>query len=304
MKIIVTFIALLIVLASCQKEYTGEISKDEPAPVAVSGAFNAKINSVQWTADKSAGAVFSSEGNGHPRLLSISGLGTDKKAITIMVVDSGVHRYTLGSEALQEAAYIDSTVAGNSTYTTDLTDEEISGYVDITSINTTTKTMSGTFSFKAASDRDTSLTVDISEGSFTNIPYLDGAILPPSTSTDTFHVNINDSLFTAFSILGSTITFNNTMMVQGSDSSASKTVSINFPDSISPGSYSMDSFGYYGLYLDGNSSLGSVSGTLQILENNTTTKRIRGNFNFKAEDPTDPTTSANLTEGYFSVKYQ
>ncbi len=93
-------------------------------------------------------------------------------------------------------------------------------------------------------------------------------------------------------------------MVQGSDFAALKTVTMTLPDSITPGTYSMNGFEYYGIYLDGTNSLGSVSGTLKILEHNTATKRIRGNFNFKAESPLNTNIASSLTEGYFSVEYK
>ena len=162
-------------------------------------------------------------------------------------------------------------------------------------------TLSGTFSFKAGRETDNT-NVDITEGSFTDIPYIDGAFLPPSSSTDTFHVKVNNTLFTPFSISG--FVSDHTIMVQGSSAEALKNTTIKFPDDVAPGSYSMDSFGYYGLYMDGSTSFGSVSGTLEIIENDMTTKRIRGEFNFKGEDPINSSISADLTEGYFSVKYQ
>lgn len=303
MKNFIAALSLLVVLVSCQKEYTAEISTQNPGSANTPGSFKAKINSVQWTADKSVGAVFTTAGNGLPRLINISGLSNDKKIVIITLVDSGVHRYTMDNNSWQYSAYLDSTLPVVNPYTTVLVDDEIAGTVDITSIDTVAKTISGTFSFKALRDMDATA-INITEGSFTNIPYLAGAILPPSIATDTFRVKINDSLFTPYSISGNAIAFNHTIMAQGSDSAALKTVAITLPDNITAGSYSMDSFDYYGLYNNGESSLGSVSGTLKILEHNTATKRIRGNFDFKAENPIDPTIAASLTEGYFSVKYQ
>jgi hypothetical protein len=46
-----------------------------------------------------------------------------------------------------------------------------------------------------------------------------------------------------------------------------------------------------------------MTGTLTILSNNTTTRRIRGNFNFHAEALLNPLLNTELTEGYFSVSY-
>jgi hypothetical protein len=303
MKNLITVLSFLFVLVSCQKEYTAERSTENPGTVNTTGSFKAKINSVQWSGDKSAGAVFTTAGNGLPALINISGLGDDKKAIIITIVDSGVHRYTINNDSWQYAAYLDSTLPVINPYTTVLVDDEIAGIVDITSINTVAKTISGTFSFKASRDSDNA-EINITEGSFTDIPYKDGAILPPSVAADTFHVKIDGTLFTPYAISGNAILSNHTIMVQGSDSAALKTVALTMPDNITPGSYSMDGITYYGLYNNGDSSLGPVSGTLEILEHNTSTKRIRGKFDYKAESPVDPNIAASLTEGYFSVVYK
>lgn len=302
MKIIITALSLLIILVSCQKEYTAEIL-NEPQTGNTSGSFTAKIDSKQFVADKGAGAVFSNAGNGLPRLLNISGLSNDKKFITITLVDSGVHKYTLGDNFPQAGGYIDSTLPNTYAFTTLELHAEIGGTVDVTSINTVTKTISGTFSFTAYKEMD-STEVNITEGTFTNIPYIDGAILSPSASSDTFHVKVNDTLFTPYSISGFALASNHTIRLQGADSAVVKIVALTVPDTIAVGTYSMASVDYYGMYMDGTSSFGAVSGTLKILENNTATKRIRGSFDFKAEEPADASDSASLTEGYFSVKYQ
>jgi hypothetical protein len=47
----------------------------------------------------------------------------------------------------------------------------------------------------------------------------------------------------------------------------------------------------------------STSGTLEILENDPTTKRIRGNFQFQADEPLNPAIKNQITGGYFSVEY-
>jgi hypothetical protein len=64
-------------------------------------------------------------------------------------------------------------------------------------------------------------------------------------------------------------------------------------------------FTYTGIYSPViNSTFGSASGTLNILENDPAAGRIRGNFEFLATDPTfqDPKTY-QLSNGYFSVQY-
>lgn len=301
MKNLATALSLLLVFVSCQKEYLPQNLIENQGAGNTSGSFKARINSAEWTARQYA-VAFSTAGNGLPRLINISGISKDKKVISITLADSGVHHYTFGDNDFNGALYLDSTLP-NITFTTVLVDNENAGTADITAINTAEKTISGTFSFKALRETNTA-SINITEGTFTNIPYVDGAILPPSAATDTFHVKINDSLFTPNSISGNAIPFNHTLMIQGSNSTAVKTVAITVPDNITAGSYSMEGFTYFGLYNDSTNSLGSVSGTLKILEHNTAAKRIRGNFNFKAENVLDPNIAARISEGYFSVKYK
>jgi len=81
------------------------------------------------------------------------------------------------------------------------------------------------------------------------------------------------------------------------------------PLATTAGTYSLSFFGltYIGLYNPSpTASMYSDSGSLIILENNTTTKRLRGNFNFVAKTmPGGPVLAdVNITEGYFSVTYK
>lgn len=62
--------------------------------------------------------------------------------------------------------------------------------------------------------------------------------------------------------------------------------------------------GLYNPDLDPSHSKASFSGILTIVEHNTATKRIRGNFSFRGEELLNPGNFADLTNGNFSVKYQ
>jgi hypothetical protein len=93
------------------------------------------------------------------------------------------------------------------------------------------------------------------------------------------------------------------------DNSNDKGIGLSFPLNITPGSYTLDfwQLTHIGQYFpddDPDNGQVSVSGTLQVLEHNTSTKRIRANFNFRAENMLDPSISTQISEGYFSVKYQ
>lgn len=296
-----TAITTLFLFQSCQKE----ISFDDDNNI-VTGDFRAKIEGSQWVANKGAGA---SRMQG---LINISGYSTDKKYITITLADSGVHRYTLSEATMNAAAYIDSTLPNPIAFTTNqgTYPTESGGEVNITSIDTANKKMSGTFSFKVFRMMD-GLGRNITEGSFTNLSYT--TTLPPANATDTFKVKISGTQWnppTIFAVKAPAVPpLPATIAVSGTDATASKVVGLIFPADIIPGSYTLDFFGgtYIGQYNPNSNpqnSQASVSGTLQIISHNTSTKRIRGNFNFRSEELLNPLAFTLLTEGYFSVTYQ
>lgn len=313
MKSLFFALSVLLVFASCQKEITGEIiTSSESAGStgstnSTSGNMQAKIDGTLWVANKGAGASFSTAANGLPALLNISGVSTDNKIFTITVVDSGVHVYTLNDNVMAAGAFIDSSSSNPFAFATNQGPAGVTaGTVSVTSIDKVKKTISGTFSFKVYRQMD-STQKTITEGSFTDLPYVDGSnVLPPAAATDTFTVKIDGTLFKPVHISGTALPIMNTLSIQGSDSLVVKTVAVNFPTNTPPGTYTLDLFGgtYIGQYNDGTNSLGSSSGTLEIIEHNTTTKRIRGKFSFKADYLLNPAITAQLSEGYFSVKYQ
>lgn len=295
---------LLLCLAACQREVS-EDDLEPTAPTAPSGSFTAKINGVPWTADVAAAATFAPGSNGIPDLISIVGKGSDKKLITITLADSGVHTYTLSDEVLNVAAFQDSSLPSAYVFTTNQGPEQPSGTVRLTAINTDKKTVSGTFRFNVYRAFDNNGRT-ITEGVFTDIPYIEGTGQPPASANDTFTVKIDGTPFVPFTISGFSVALTNSIIVQGGTEDGSKNVGITFPDSITPGAYTLDVFGatHLALYNTGTGALASLSGTLQLLEHNKTTKRVRGKFSFKGEDVTNVLAPAQLTDGYFAVTYQ
>jgi hypothetical protein len=170
--------------------------------------------------------------------------------------------------------------------------------------------MSGTFTFKVFRAMD-GQGRNFTEGSFTNLSYT--TTLPPANATDTFRVKIAGTSWTPPTILAvkspAIPPLPSTITITGSDPTASKFVSLIFPADITPGNYTLSFLGgtYIGQYSPDSNPLNSqaaVSGTLQIISHNTTTRRIRGNFNFLAEELLNPQAFTLLTEGYFAITYQ
>lgn len=298
--LVVSFFSVLAI-SSCQKEIDFDATNptNPNPPAGATGNMKAKFNGTQWIANKGAGA---SRMGG---LINITGFSTDRKYLTITLADSGVHRYILSDATINVAAYIDSNDANQFALTSNqgVFPTTSGGEVTITSIDTAKKTISGTFSFKLYRDVDNAAKT-VTEGSFTNLTY--STSLPPSAATDTFKVKIDGTLYTPPTVVSSRLSMFSQITVTGTN--GTKAVGLVFPDNITPGSYTLDLLGatYTALYnpdADPLKAKGAVSGTLTILEHNTGTKRIRGNFNFRGEELLNPANFALLTEGYFSVKY-
>ena len=294
----------VIVFSSCQKEVDPSIIENNNPPL-VTGNLKAKIDGTQWVANSAEGA------SRMLGLINISGRSTDRKYLTITLTDSGVHNYTLDNMSMNAAAYIDSSLPNAMNFTTNqgINPGDAGGFVNITSIDVTNKRISGTFAFRVFRQMDGAQRT-LTEGSFTNIPY--STTLPPGASTDTFRVKIAGTLWVPPSVFGSKTPavppLVSQIAITGTSADGTKSVGMFMPEGITPGSYTFDLFGgtYLGLYnpdTDPNHSQGAMSGTLTIISHNTTTRRIRGNFNFHAEALLNPLLNTELTEGYFSVTY-
>jgi hypothetical protein len=297
MRILVGLLLIVFCFGSnsCQKELDIKDLDSNIVTHPVTGSFKAKIDGVQFIADKFTGITRALN------TIAIGGQGSDGQQIILRVADSGVHVYTLDINSFTNAgAYSEDNDIAYST-NGGSTSAESGGTLSITSIDEVNKTMSGTFSITVFRQTDGTQKV-ITEGVFTNIAYTTTAI-PPANSTDTFSVKVDGEDFPEYSILATSVF--NMISISASDQDVSKTVGLSFPSDVTAGVYTFDPFGfeYIGQYNVGASFLIANSGTLTILEHNTATKRIRGTFEFPAEELSG-TGSAELTEGYFSVIYQ
>lgn len=291
-------LSLLILFYACQPELSSPNSTNPN----VTGDFRAKINGVQWVANRASSAARTLG------IINITGQGTDGKTITMTLQDSGVRTYYLTPNALQAGAYQDS-AAGTTGFASNASADtsKAGGIVNITVIDTVRKTISGTFRFKVYRATD-SATRSITEGVFNNISYAPVVVTP--SGTDTFRVKVDGVDFAYTSLNGIRLTSPlDIVSITASTANSAKTVGITMPGNVTAGTYNFTpgGFDYIGQYNINTSAtsgifMSSYTGTVEVLEHNTTTKRIRGNFNFKAKSILTRD-SANLTAGYFSVKY-
>lgn len=289
------FLLLTILIISCQKEISVELGKGGTPDV--SAVLKMKINGSQWIANREAGASIIAG------FININGINTGGKSLSITLNDSVPGTYVLDQLSFNAAALSDSLDINGLAYTANEGKDttQAGGVVIVTAIDKMNKTISGTFHFKAYREFD-SKQKQITEGIFNKLPYV--ATLPAAKLTDTFHVKIDNVDWIAKNIVGTTSGTH--IYITGSELNLSKLVALYMPSKITPGTYNLDAITgtYIGIYSPvSTSSMTSLSGKITILEHNTATKRLRGNFNFIAVD-VSTTKSSQLTAGYFSFKYQ
>lgn len=281
-------IACLLVagVSSCKKD--DETAKTTPA---VSNLMTAKVDGVNWTA-MSSKVTGSIESN----LSNCTGTASDSSIITFSVTDEWVVNgvYDLGFGSANNAAY--TLMNGSMPWLTN-GNASCTGTMKVTAINTSSKKMSGTFSFKAFNSL-TNTFVNITDGVFTNVTYTSSL----SGTTNIFNVKIDGVNWVPSFIIGAAS--NGDISIDAVNTTGDKSVTLVFPETITPGSYTLDGTSYIGSYSPNLSTFTiSTSGTLVISSHNTSTGNIVGTFNFVAQDLSSGGSSYNLTNGSFSVNY-
>lgn len=290
---IIIGVAFLAFLASCRKETSIENK------AGLGGAFMATIDGTQWIAEDSAKGASILQG-----MINLSGISGDHRQLSITLNDTVPGVYTLNQVSVSMAAYVDNSLTDFFAYATNQGQDtsQAGGLVTVTEIDTVHKTLSGTFSFKVYRELDSRQRV-ITNGVFYKLSYQSS--LPPNNDKDTMYAVIDAANWSAQSIVASAIS--NQLAVNGSNPDGSQAVDLVMPLNIAPGRYDLSypNFTYIGLY-NPTVTVGLVStnGTLEILENNSNTRRVRGNFEYLAADVNSMgNTSHRLTGGYFSIEY-
>lgn len=258
----------------------------------VTGSFTATIDGVSFVANKVAAATKAIG------VIAIVGQNNSGEQIILRVADSAVHNYIFDINSLNNAAAYSKDSAYAYTTNGGLTADQSGGVLNITSIDTVKKIMSGTFSIKVYREYDNKQKI-ITNGVFKNISY-ETAPIQQANSLDTFRVKVDGVPFPTYAI--SNFLYGTTINISASDQNLSKTVGFSFLSSITPGTYDLATgFDYIATYNAGTDYMMAESGSLTILENNVSTKRLRANFSFKAFSILS-SAKVTLTEGYFSVK--
>jgi len=290
-------IAALILLAvtSCRKETSIE------GPGFVGGTFMATIDGSQWIAADTLKSATIVGG-----LINLTGISADNQQISITLNDTvpGTYKLTQQSTSIAYYGNIDSSNALAFSTNQGKDSTQAGGTVTVINIDAIKQTITGTFSFTVFRDVDGKQKT-ITDGIFYQLPY--NASLPPSSTGDTMTADIDGQHWAAKSILYSTLS--NVLIINGSYLNGTQSVSLLMPENVlAGGPYTLDytAFMYYGFYSPQISGgFASTTGRLTILLNDILKKRIRGNFDFHATDPTGQSTETHdLTNGFFSVGYK
>jgi hypothetical protein len=163
------------------------------------------------------------------------------------------------------------------------------GSVKVTGINRTTQTISGTFSLNLADSKGLKTSF---EGAF-NIIYVKGGRVS---------AKINGAVAKVFS--GSISTNNTSINITGKVTNSFESIYLNFPASITPGTYtygpaSSPSAAYGGASF--TAYYAGQSGTITITQYDKLTNSMKGTFSFVGKSNADGTT-VTISEGSFDVQ--
>jgi hypothetical protein len=248
----------------------------------------AMVNGTPWVAS-SISAVRTASNS-----FSITGTSLDGKSITMYINDLRTGQFETTINTKEFSTYTDDTTKVS--YRTKTTDGE--GFITITGLDETNKTISGRFDFVAFSD--TGGIVTVNQGKFIRVPYSTGS---GNGGVKELSAKIDGGGWSADNVFA--IASSGKLTVSGfrNDNTA---LSLVMPAGITTGSYPLDSMGdYFAQYNKNNSDiLKAVSGTLVISEHNPGTKFIKGQFTFEAEVPGNPDVHSTITDGVFQASYE
>ena len=282
-QLIVLF--LITLLASCTYEpVDGRVEPDPDGGNVNSGVFKADFSGQTWTA-KETQAIIS--GN----FIEISAIDSKGNSFGFLIEGNAAGTYAANVNIV---AY---TPAGTEYGYWAINDDnptENTGSVIITSINTQTKTISGTFQFKGYwSDSDApKAAIQFTKGVFTDIPYI-----TQEETADVFTAKVGSTNFVATDIL--TAEINNFITIGALDANQNN-LSIAIKSSLGIGSYTIvNTVGadVQGYYEDINDEYKAVSGNITITSK--TNDRIKGTFQFT----TNGTIPFIVSQGNFDVEY-
>jgi hypothetical protein len=204
-------------------------------------------------------------------------------------------------------SYLPGTGGTQNAYANVNDDVETNGNVIITNINTTAKTISGTFRFTGYPiDTESGLPViEFTNGTFQNVPYT-GTIPgtnpgPTPTDEEYYKAKVNGTMvnFDEIQILGS----GGYMTLMGLSGNNLETIQLRIDETLGPDTYAITDGVLVDVsadYSTNDTSITATEGTLTIISKEN--GWIKGTFSFSGTDENDET--IQITEGSFNIEYE
>jgi hypothetical protein len=294
----VLFIIVTFTLNSCENEPLDGVIVDNtnPDPGVSAGVFKVDFKGATWTSSLNEAVV--SDG-----YIAIASANIKGERFGIYIEGSTPGTYPANINVL---AYVPSALSQDGFLGVNENNlNENTGSVTISSINTATKTISGTFNFKGYWSDDTVSTIapiQFTNGVFKDIPYTTSV---PNSGTDTFYAKVDGVEFVEDNIdfaevagIGVPVYYS----VVGSKLNNNGSIGIKFLKSMDIGSYQVTSaFSDASVYCVFNDVLyNGESGSITITSKTAT--RISGTFSVVAKNFTTGLTKT-ISGGTFDVEY-
>jgi hypothetical protein len=252
--------------------------------------FKADFNNSTWNATDYVGIV-------SPNFIQIAGNKANGEGFLFLVNATGVGTYPANTNILSytppssEFGYWSTNINNNN---------ENTGFITITTINTVNKTISGTFNFKgywSNSDVTNIPPIQFTNGVFTNIPYTNQAEI-----NDTFFARVNGAEFVDVDLLVAELGINGVDFYSiGAQNAALNTMTVSVRTNIGAGTYPITGVVATDvvqvIYNLNNVSYRAISGSVIITEKTAT--RLKGTFSCV----TDGAAPFTITQGAFDVAY-
>lgn len=271
--------------------------------------FKADFDGQTWSNPSAIQAIVNSD------YISISAMKSNGSFFQITIPQGTVGTYNWASAtSITSLGLVYSAGSGQVPYVslsnTDASNQGFTNYVDtaelvISSINTTTNMITGTFKFTGV--RYDSTLTQTETKIFTNgqfsVPFTANNTSP---STNSFFCKLDNSDFIPTNVDG--ISANNMISVIGRRGNV-ETISLSLVAGITPGTYDLENLplgtNNIGLYNQdaGTNSFGADPGTVVITTHDVAAKHIIGTFEFTGTS-FFTTTTHTITEGEFDIFYQ
>jgi Family of unknown function (DUF6252) len=307
MKLKILLFLLFASIFSCEVEPFEGVVPEENNQSTSKGEFIVDFNSKTWVANTIQTIVNSD-------YIAITGMKKSGELFQITIPGAKVGTYTLDMSTPSSAAFalMYTQSSGNIPFlAADDSQGQFSGFpnykntakIVISSIDTSKKTISGTFQFTGVRfPSGTSTTVEtmvFTNGKFNNLSYSTDV---PAPSGNSFLAKLNGSTYTATNING--VKSSGLIAVIGRKGNI-ENIGLSIPENATAGTkidFEALSSDARGQYIDANSGIFGGKGTMTINSHNTSTKRIKGTFSFIAESFTSAVTH-NISEGSFDITY-